>query len=341
MPSIVRGDGSGAYPYATGDGSRIEQTSDTASVFTFSDAGWQVENIAIVNTEGAPTAGAGIVSDDGLYARMYGILVWGFYDNIDLDGGQRWSLTDSFIGSPVRYGLRIRGADDGDQSITGCYFMADDHNATAAIRQEGAGGLKIVNTKINDRGISPFGKFVDGIQVVATGAGTSILKVANSSIENVSGDAIDITDLPLITLTGIQTGLYSNNTGRAVKFDTVDHAVITGCVFLTDGTARAAMEFTDCDGITIGAVEMSGFNALYTGSGNTNITEGGSASLDLDDLTDVAITSPEADQQLQYLGGTWVNNHRRWEPVVTDTGSGPELVFDGSGDIVMTWADYS
>jgi flagellar hook-basal body complex protein FliE len=61
---------------------------------------------------------------------------------------------------------------------------------------------------------------------------------------------------------------------------------------------------------------------------------------DLDDLTDVTITAPEANQQLQYIGGVWVNNHRRWEPVTTNPGAGPEIVFDGD-EIVMTWADYS
>ena len=77
---------------------------------------------------------------------------------------------------------------------------------------------------------------------------------------------------------------------------------------------------------------------LIAGIGGTTTSSGGAS--DLDDLTDVVITTPAADEQLQYVGGTWVNNARRWEPVVTDPGTGPELVFDGSGDIVMTWVDY-
>lgn len=66
-------------------------------------------------------------------------------------------------------------------------------------------------------------------------------------------------------------------------------------------------------------------------------TSGASA---LDDLTDVTVSSPAEDEQLQYISGEWVNNSRRWEPVVTDPGTGPELVFDGSGDVVMTWVEY-
>ena len=60
---------------------------------------------------------------------------------------------------------------------------------------------------------------------------------------------------------------------------------------------------------------------------------------DLDDLSDVVITTPAEDEQLQYIGGSWVNNARRWEPVTFDPGTGPEIVFD-STDVVMTWKEY-
>jgi hypothetical protein len=60
----------------------------------------------------------------------------------------------------------------------------------------------------------------------------------------------------------------------------------------------------------------------------------------LDDLTDVTITTPAVGDMLRYNGSGWVNSALRWEPVVTDPGTGPEIVFT-SGDIVMTWADYS
>lgn len=66
---------------------------------------------------------------------------------------------------------------------------------------------------------------------------------------------------------------------------------------------------------------------------------GGSSVGALDDLSDVTITAPAEDDQLQYVGGTWVNNARRWEPVTFDPGTGPEIVFDPT-DIVMTWETY-
>ncbi len=71
------------------------------------------------------------------------------------------------------------------------------------------------------------------------------------------------------------------------------------------------------------------FDSAISTAGATNLNA----------LTDVAITSPAADEQLQYIGGTWVNNARRWEPVTFDPGTGPEIVFDTT-DVVMTWKDY-
>lgn len=292
---VVRGDGAAAFPYATGTGSRIEQASDTANVFTFTDPGWVIEDLAIINTEGNPSAGAGIVASTTgpLYARMNRIQVGGFYDCVDLSGNGRWTLTDSYIYDPVRYGIRIRGDDDGDHSISGCYIMSDVHDGTAAIRQEGAGGLKVVNTKINERGVSG-GEFVDGISVsIGAGITTSVLLVANTSIENVTGDGIDIATVStgffgLVTIVGCEI-LATGNTGRAVKIaaatngelpdaGAISGVVIASNVFRTDGTPRAAIELTNTDRVTMSANVYIGFDDLYTASGDTNTEVTGGAS---------------------------------------------------------------
>lgn len=60
---------------------------------------------------------------------------------------------------------------------------------------------------------------------------------------------------------------------------------------------------------------------------------------DLDDLGDVVISSPQEDDTLRYVGGQWVNDDRRWEPVTYDYGSGPEPVYD-AGEMVMHWRSY-
>ena len=65
-------------------------------------------------------------------------------------------------------------------------------------------------------------------------------------------------------------------------------------------------------------------------------THGASVSA-IDDLTDATITSPAEGDMLRYTSGVWVNTPGRWEPVTTNPGTGPELVWDGD-EIVMTWS---
>ena len=359
VPCKVLGDGAGAFPYGVGIGSRLVATSANIGGFTFSDAGWVAEDFALVTDAGStPSAGAGIASADPLYARMRGIIVAGFYDNIDMSDSQRWSLADSFITSPVRYGLRIRGTDDGDQSISGCYFMADEHNATAAIRQEGAGGLKISTTKINARGVAPFGRFVDGLSVdVSTiPASTSVLEVGRTSIENISGDAIDIRTTGDGRLYGIdlqfQAGLFDNDTGRALRITAAaaggpaDEGSISQVIasgnWRTDGTPREAVELTNVQGITFGAIELLGFDDLYTQSGSTDITVlGGGGAVAAADVTIADAggyyTGTDVEAALQEVGAaldavpTLV-----YLPLTTVIGGVPELVWDADHSLIPT-----
>jgi hypothetical protein len=73
----------------------------------------------------------------------------------------------------------------------------------------------------------------------------------------------------------------------------------------------------------------------YGASLENGSADGAGASA-LDDLTDVTLTTPTADDTLRYVGGVWVNDDRRFRPVTHDFGSGPELVWDGD-DLVMEW----
>lgn len=56
----------------------------------------------------------------------------------------------------------------------------------------------------------------------------------------------------------------------------------------------------------------------------------------------IAIEDPVEGDVLRYSeeAGAFIDSALRWEPVTTNPGGGPEVVFDGD-DIVMTWADYS
>jgi hypothetical protein len=150
-----------------------------------------------------------------------------------------------------------------------------------------------------------------------------------------------------VVVDGVQVGLYGNNSGRAVKVTAAaagGHAVaggisgvsIDGLMAITTGTARAAVELTNTDVATLGEITLLGFNARYTGSGDTNTSDGGGGVSDLDDLGDVIITAPAEDDTLRYDGSVWVNDNRRWEAVTNGT---DVFVWEGS-DLVHEWKEY-
>lgn len=62
----------------------------------------------------------------------------------------------------------------------------------------------------------------------------------------------------------------------------------------------------------------------------------GGGSIALNDLSDVVITSVAEDDQLQYVGGVWVNSRKRWE-AVTD---GEDVFVWESDDLVHEWEEY-
>ena len=328
---IILGDGPAGFDGGTG-ATVVTQTSDTANLFTITGYRVTFRDIALQNTEGSPTAGAGISVSGATGAEWVSfenISVSNFYDNVSMDGCTSWRMSGSYIHNPVRYGIRIRNTplpDAGDWAITdGTHIYAGSRNGTAAIQVESSGGGRITDVKINATPAG--GRFVDGIRfALATGLNTSILVIADVSIENVSGDAIDIATVGTATFSqvmidNVQVGLYTNNAGRAVKVTAaaaggfaspggITGVAIEGLMALTDGTARAAVELTNVDVVTLGErTLLSNFTSLYTGSGNTNVSDsasGGGASA-FDDLTDVTITSIAAGDEPRWDGSAWVN----------------------------------
>ena len=110
--------------------------------------------------------------------------------------------------------------------------------------------------------------------------------------------------------------------GRLATWDaSISFASGSAPTLTTDANAYDDFTFVSLDGGTTWT--------LYSGAGGSSVGA-------LDDLSDVTITSPAENDQLQRISGEWVNNARRWEPVT----SGGEIVFDGDGDVVMSWADY-
>jgi hypothetical protein len=292
---LIRGDGSASFD----DGQSISQvnfTGQTGVPFTISAKVARIEKLAVVNTYGGtPTAGSAVLVDSaylGQRVDFEGCVFQGFYDNVDVKVGAQWIMHGCFSIAPVRYGLRIRNTvnpDAGDWAIIGCNFYAQTYNSTSAIRVESSGGGKIVGCKINKALDSKL--FGTGVDIaIASGNDTSVLSIAGCSIENVSGDAIKIATtgtgkFGLATVAAVQVGLYGNNAGYAVNIVAASTGgnvaggiygvSIDGCVFHTNGTARAAVAIAKADNVVLGDFAISGFNARYTNAAGTNITDGG------------------------------------------------------------------
>lgn len=287
VPTYILGDGMGSWDqtyYVT----KITCTSQTASLFTVSAGFAAFGGLSLENTyAGTASAGAAVTSSPttGLERiDLESVAVKGFYDGLDLQG-TGWTVRNSWVYGPVRYGIRIRNtviADAGDWAISDSMIVSAIQDATSGIRIESSGGGKISNTKVNMALDSK--RFATGIDVsIATGIATSILMVSGCSVENVSGDAVNVTttgtgSYPMVTIAGLQCGLYTNNTGRAVNLNAASAGKIAYCTVssltaTTDGTARAAIALTNTDNVKIGPQALRGnFNATYTGSGDTNTT---------------------------------------------------------------------
>lgn len=295
---LVRGDGMASFGYDEW-GSSVINTSSTAVMFTINSRQAKFENIGLLsNSGGAPSAGTAVLVDSSNVDQRCDfdqVHVRGFYDNVDVKVGAHWTMRACVLTAPVRYAIRIRNTvnpDAGDWVISDCYIAAYAYNATSAIRVESSGGGKILGVKINEEAAAAH-RFTTGIDVaIGAGNATSVMAIAGCSIENVSGDAISIAatstgQYGLTAITGLQVGLYGNNTGYAVKLNAagtggigssggIGNVVIDGGTFRTTGTARAAISLTNTDRVTIGDLTLLGFNARYTSSGDTNTIDGGS-----------------------------------------------------------------
>lgn len=282
------GSGTAADVYAN-PVTEVQQTSATANLFTIQRSGTTIRDIALTNISGTtPSAGAGVLlgigsGTDGwkeaYFCRLENVTISKFYDDLVVQDGAGWTVTNCFIYDPVRYGIRIQGLvspDSGDQSIVGTYFMAENRAGTAAIRYEAAGGLKVVNCKVNYRSTA---KFVSGISLAPTGANSGVTLIANSSFENVTGNLIDIRTNTItwrhVTVVGCNFATYSG-TGHAIyvnctNLNELTLMTIVGCTF--QGSTTSAIDLTKVDNTVISACVTTGYTSLLTTSGCTNIKD--------------------------------------------------------------------
>jgi hypothetical protein len=335
---VIRGDGVASYDYAT-HVTTINCTSQTAVLFTLNNKYSRVEHIALRNTyAGTPSAGSAILVDSAYLEQKCDfddIRVHGFYNGVDVKVGAQWYMHGSLISDVVNYGVRIRNTvnpDAGDWAITDSWIYAGSYDAVSAIRVESSGGGKIANVKINSGYPTVTNQYVTGIDVaIATGNNTIGMWISNCSIENISGDAVRVVTtgtgfFDYVIVDGLQVALSSNNTGFAVKISAAangGHAVagaismvsIDGGTFWTDGTARAAVSLTNADRVTLGDYVIDGFNARYTGSGNTNVVDGATVTLAGD------VSGPSGTTSVDKVKGVTITDAGTTGTVLTKTGA--------------------
>lgn len=136
-----------------------------------------------------------------------------------------------------------------------------------------------------------------------------------------------------LTLTGAPTGTVSSLFLELAQDGTGGWTITLPASVVNKAAIEAAQVTT---------LSTTSFLVLLSRDGGTTWYGGwwgGSVVGDLDDLTDVTITTPAENDTLRYISGEWVNDNRRWEPVSANLGSGPEYIFDGD-DPVNEWKEY-
>lgn len=353
-PTWLLGGGRGNYTGANAV-SKVTCTSATASLFTVSKDGTRFTGLALVNTAGTtPTAGAGITvsgTDSGDLNVYEHLFIDGFYINVDIQDGAQWVMDDCFLFGPVQYGLKIQHVDlvdGGDMAVSNsCFYAAHGRNAAAAIRQESGGGLRVTNCKINTYIGAP-GEFAYGLDVtIASSVTTAVLLVSNTSIENITANAVRVDGTAgtfnKVILAGIETDLNSTTT-NSISIVAASDIVISDCVLHSGGGAGTyAIAVADVDNLIVGPCTFSGHAALFHQATSTNVTLLGSPYYQAVQQAGTALTQRSA---LDFTGGavTVTDDSANDRTIVTIASGGTQLlVEDGASNppVTLTTEDGS
>lgn len=362
-PGLILGDGC-AEPNAATWVSAVSCTSATAKLFTVAHDGVTFRGLHLRNTAGStPTAGAAISAEttaDGL--RIDACSVRGFYINVDLVDGAEGYITDSSFYSPVLYGLKVRHVDlvdAGDHGIVNCQFIAETHNATAAIRWESGGGLRLVGCKINARGSARFTYGLDAS--FGSGVETTVLIVTGGSFENTTSNQIRIVVASgaifgLVTVAGCEFAQYGYSQPAILvnSAGVFDQITVAACVMRADSSSAAAISLTGVDGAAIGPVTIEGYASRLAQSGCAGVVDlqaGGDPTLggDLSGTASAAVVealqgnpvssaAPAAGDVLTWDGAQWESaapaSGGGYSILTNGDLSSPELVF-ADGDVIL------
>lgn len=266
-------------------GTLLTYTSPTGVAITVGAGGSELADLAVQYTGGTtPTAGAGIKVTSGNGLRLVDVAVRGFYDNLDVDNAAEWYGHRCFSYDPVRYGWRVRNTglpDGGDMGIIDCQIIAGPTNAapTAAISWESGGGLRLIGCKVNNR---TGGKFGTGLST-SMGSPTGVLVVDGCSIENVTGNGINIVTTGSATFNNLvvantEIGLYANTTGAAVVINAaaagnIANVLIDNLVVAQSGaSSRYAVELTNVSYSKVGKIQCSSASGFVGRASLTSCT---------------------------------------------------------------------
>jgi hypothetical protein len=284
MAGLGNGQGSGSLSAGT----EITCTSQTADLFTITAPTGRFAHVALRNTASlAPTAGSAIRVTSALITQSVsydGISVLGFYDNVSVEVGCGWYMRGCRILGPVRYGLRVQNivnADAGDWSVSDSIFWSSVYNSLAGIRIDSSGGGKITNCKINANVSSYLA--LHGIDInYVSGIGTGDFAISNCSIENVSGNGINLYAatgalMSKVSIVGCQISLLGTNlTGYPIAIAaqtvyTIANVAIAGCLLDSNGSVPS-INLTNMATARIGSTAIGGNNtAQYSATGCTNV----------------------------------------------------------------------
>ncbi len=247
----IRGDGAGVNITTGHYCSVIQCNSATVDLFAVTSSSALFRDLAIVNNaSGTPSAGSAIhVTGSNLnQAVCYdNILVSGFYRNIVSDNGISWWMRGCFLINAVDALMQIQNTvnvDFGDWSISDSSFFAGALSVlVGGIRILSSGGGKIVNCKFN---IASPGTLYAAVVANLTGTNaTSDLLVSNCSVENST------------------YGIIVQTTGSGAFYLNV---IISGCEFLTNTAASAAIVLNPDTAGHVDSVTITGCVSSNTGS---------------------------------------------------------------------------
>lgn len=241
----------------SGLGTIIQCSSATLSPLKFTSEGSSISDLAVVNTSGTtPTAGAGILATDFDSGHIDRCRIVGFWNNVEIDAGFFYTISDTDIFAPVNYGAYLKNPseqDHGDMTLHGVTFskFSGSTNGGTALQWESGGGLKLIGCKAN-AGPEP-GHAGDGYWDTIVRANiqgtTSVFTVAGCSFEGFTNFGINVT--------GAST----------VSFGKI---AISGCEFLNSGSGSGAIIQIDGTGMNAGymnTVSISGCVGYGAGAG--------------------------------------------------------------------------